>query len=120
MGICVYIFCCSDRMPSDDESDAMHCMKQKFSGACHFGSGTAINMDEYSRPLTTLPRVGAPCAGLHDSHNLNMDNMAKGRLQPSRYPNSMHTQQKTLQEFSPVCTDVSHGSNDSCDEKTSH
>jgi len=59
---------CSDRMPSDDESDAMHCMKPNFSGACRFGSSTSIDMDDNSRPLIAHPWVRTLCAGLHDSN----------------------------------------------------
>ena len=59
---------CSDRMPSDSESDAMHCMKQNFLGAGRLGPCTAHNKDNNSRPLITLPWVRTPCAGRHDSH----------------------------------------------------
>ena len=112
---------CIDRMPSDDESDTMHCMQHDFSGAGHFGSGTAVDMVISNlRPLISLPRVRTPCAGQHDSHTRDVVHMAKGRLQTGKYPNSMHTQQENMHEFSPVCEDVSHGSEDSCDEKTSH
>jgi hypothetical protein len=110
-------YCCSDRMPSDDESDAMHGTKHIFSGAGLSGSRTSVDMDDNSRPLITLPWVRTPCAGQHDSHTHNVD-MAKGRLQPRKYPNSMHTQ--TIHEFSSVREDVSHSSYDSCDEKTTH
>jgi hypothetical protein len=108
-------YCCSDRMPSDDESDAMHGMKHNLSGAGLPGCCTSVDMDDNSRPLITHPWVRAPCAGQHDSHTHDV-NMAKGRLQPRKYPHSMHTH-NNMHEFSPVREDVSHSSYDSCDEK---
>ena len=101
-------------MPSDDESDAisMHRMKHNFPGAGHSGAGTTHNMDDNNlRPLSTHSWVRTPCAGQHDSHTV-----AIGRLQPCKYPHSMHT--PTMHEFSPVRAGVSHSSHDSCDENT--
>ena len=90
-------------------------MKHNLSGARLCGASTSFDMDDNSRPLIALPWVRAPCAGQHDSYTHNLD-MAKGRLQPRKYPNSMPTH--IMHEFSPIREDVSHSSYDSCDEKT--
>ena len=61
---------CSDRMPSDSESDAMQCMQHDFLGAGRPGPCTSHNTDTCnSRPLITLPRVRISCAGQHVSHS---------------------------------------------------
>ena len=61
---------CSDRMPSDSESEAMQCMQHNFLGAGRPGPCTSHNTDNCnSRPLITLPRVRISCAGQHVSHS---------------------------------------------------
>jgi hypothetical protein len=62
-------YCCSDRMPSDSESDAIHCTQHDFLGAGRLGICTTHTKDDNSQPLITLPWVRTPCAGLHDSHS---------------------------------------------------
>ena len=61
---------CSERMPSDSESEAMQCMQHNFLGAGRPGPCTSHNTDTCnSRPLITLPRVRISCAGQHVSHS---------------------------------------------------
>ena len=47
-------YCCSDRMPSDSESDAVQCTQHDFLGAGRLGTCASHNKDN-SQPLTSPP-----------------------------------------------------------------
>ena len=48
-------YCCSARMPSDSESDAVQCTQHDFLGAGRVGTCASHSKDDNSQPLTTPP-----------------------------------------------------------------